>query len=117
MVERSVIGFARQNMLPLAVLVSAIAVATYFGFQVIVDILYFDNHRAVDVELQPWMTPRYVVMTYDLPRPLVFGLLDFDPDADRGIRLRQIAERQDLSMEQLTARVRSAAETYRETQP
>ena len=117
MAEQRVIGFVRENMLLLAVLSCAIAVAVYFSFRVLADVLYFNAPRHVDVDLQPWMTPRYVVMTYDLPRDLVFDILGVDPGADRGVRLRQIAERQGLSMEDLTARVRTAAEIYRETQP
>ncbi|MDX8347969.1 hypothetical protein SLH49_08220 [Cognatiyoonia sp. IB215446] len=94
----------------------SLAVALWFAFHAITDALYFNDPRNVDVALKPWMTPRYVVLTYDLPRPLVMELLELDPDDDRGIRLGRLAQERNISMDDLTTLVRDATAAYREGQ-
>ncbi len=114
MAERSLLTLARRNWRLVGVFLAALCVVLFFASRVFLDFLYFNDPRNVDVDLKPWMTPRFVVMTYDLPRPLVFEILALDLEADRGLRLRQVAERHGLTMEELTARVRDAAKIYRE---
>lgn len=116
MTERRHLAFARKNWLPLGIFFGALAVALFFASRVFLDFLYFNDPKNVDVDLKPWMTPRFIVITYDLPRPVVFEILALDPKEDRGLRLRRVAERQGVSMEELTARVRDAAAAYREDQ-
>lgn len=111
-----VLSFIRQNWLLVGLFLGSISVALWFAFHTITDALYFNDPRNVDVALKPWMTPRYVVLTYDLPRPLVMELLEVDPDNDRGIRLGRLARERNISMDDLTALVRDAATAYREGQ-
>jgi hypothetical protein len=109
-------SFIQQNWLTVSLFVGSLALALWFAFHAITDALYFNDPRNVDVALKPWMTPRYVVMTYDLPRPLVMELLELDPEDDRGIRLGRLAQERNLSLDELTALVRDAAAEYREDQ-
>ncbi len=109
--------FLRQNWMPVGLLVGSLAVAMWFGVQVFLDGLYFNDPNNVDVDLKPWMTPRFIVITYDLPKPFVFDLLALDSDTERGIRLGTLAAERDMTMEELTAQVRQAAATFREDQP
>ena len=110
------LSFIKQNWLVVGLFLGSLAVALWFAFLAITDALYFNDPRNVDVALKPWMTPRYVVLTYDLPRPLVMELLELDPEDDRGIRLGRLAQDRNISMEELTTLVRDAADTYREGQ-
>ncbi|MEL6425213.1 MAG: hypothetical protein AAFQ33_07130 [Pseudomonadota bacterium] len=111
-----VLPFIKQNRLLVGLFLGSLAVALWFAFHAITDALYFNDRRNVDVDLQPWMTPRYVVLTYDLPRPVVIDLLELDPDHDRGLRLGHLARDRGITMEELTALVREAAAQYREGQ-
>lgn len=111
-----VVSFIRQNWLLVGLFVGSLTVALWFAFHAVSDALYFNDPRNVDVALKPWMTPRYVVLTYDLPRPLVMELLELDPEADRGVRLGRLAQERNISIEELTTLVRDAAAAYREGQ-
>lgn len=108
--------FARENWILLGLFMLATVVALWFALQFVLQFLYFHDPRNKDVDLKGWMTPRYVVMTYDLPRSLVIETLGLTDPPQRGRRLRQIAQDLGLSMEELTVRVREAAATYRETE-
>ena len=111
--ERRTFTFIRQNWVLVSVFLAAAAFALFMASRVFLDFLYFNDPQNVDVDLKPWMTPRFVVLTYDLPRPFVFELLSIDPNEDSGLRLRRIAERDGITMEELTARVREATARYR----
>ncbi len=116
MTERRMAAFVRENWMLLSVFLAAVIFALFMASRVFLDFLYFNDPQNVDVDLKPWMTPRFVVLTYDLPRPFVFELLSLDPEEDAGLRLRRIAERDGITMDELTARVREAAEQYRAEQ-
>lgn len=108
--------FARQNWLLLGVFALAMVVALWFAVQFTLNFLYFNDPRNKDVDLKGWMTPRYVVMTYDLPRPLVAELLGLTDPSQRGQSLRRIADDMGLTMEELTELVRAEAAIYREAE-
>jgi hypothetical protein len=73
------------------------------------DAIYFDDPEHQNQTLAAWMTPRYVALSYDLPRPVVFELLGIVPDTDHRRRLDHLAARLGISLEELTLKVRSAA--------
>ena len=108
------LSFARANLGLVTVCAGLIGLALWFAGHAVADAVYFNDPRNVDVDLKPWMTPRYVVLTYDLPRPLVIETLGLDPVADQGIRLGRLAQERDITLEELTETVRAAAALYRE---
>lgn len=79
--------------------------------------IYFNNPKHQDEALKDWMTPRYIVLSYDIPREIVADALDLD-DSDRGkrISLKDIAKAQNLTIEQLTEKIQKVAQAYRESQ-
>jgi hypothetical protein len=109
--------FAKENWKLLAGFLVAVIIALWFATRFVMDFLYFQDPSNVDVDLEPWMTPRFIVMTYDLPRPLVFDLLGIQQGEQRGQPLRDVAEDLGLTMDELTDLVRDAAQKYREAQP
>ena len=109
----NIAAFLRQNWILAGFFLGACLLALWFAVHVVMDALYFNDPRNVDVDLKPWMTPRYVVMTYDLPRSVVAELLELDGPDDRGLRLGRIAESRGISMDALIALVREAAAEYR----
>ena len=110
-------SFLRNHLGVFAVLIIACAAGLWFAADIFLDFLYFNDPRHQDEALKAWMTPRYVGMSYDLPRPVVgeiFGLTEGGP---RGMTMRTIAAEQNMSLDALTDKVRAAAEAFRaETQ-
>ena len=78
------------------------------------DAIYFDDPTHKDVKLEAWMTPRYVALSYDLPRPIMMELLEIDEDNTGPRRLDRIAEEIGSTLDELTEKVRLAAIKYRE---
>lgn len=109
--------FIQHNWVLVSVFVAAFVLTMWFATRMAMDALYFNDPRNVDVNLKPWMTPRYIVLTYDLPRPFVWELLELDLETDQGIRLGRMSTERGISMEDLTTLVREAAAEYRNEQP
>ncbi|MEP4431283.1 MAG: hypothetical protein ABJ349_03685 [Hyphomicrobiales bacterium] len=109
--------FARRHWLPIGGFVLSLGIAVWFGFTFLADAIYFNDPRHKDAALERWMTPRYVVLSYELPRSVVAEVLELtSEDEGKRRRLGKIAERMDLTLDELTQKVREAAQTYRETQ-
>ncbi|MEO0484877.1 MAG: hypothetical protein AAF092_03065 [Pseudomonadota bacterium] len=117
MLSPRLLRFVRANPLLVATTLAMICVVGWFGAQLFADFLYFNDPRNVDVALKGWMTPRYVVLTYDLPRPVVRDILELPPEGAGGIRLSFVAQELGLTLDELTTRVREAAEEYRAQNP
>lgn len=109
--------FARENWVLLTVFAGSLAVAGWFLFHFVANFLFFHDPRNQDGDLRPWMNPHFIVMMYELPRPIVLEILELPEDERGGRRLGEIAAELDLTMEQLTDRVRAEAATFREAQP
>ena len=107
------VSFMRQNLLLVGVFTIACGVALWFLTHIALDFLYFNDPKNQDVDLRGWMTPRYIVRTYDLPRDLVLETLQIEENQQRGAPLRRIASDLGLTMDELTDLIRQTAETYR----
>lgn len=78
------------------------------------DAIYFNDPRHQNEELKAWMTPRYLALSYDLPRPLVMELLEIEKGSGRSGRLDRLSESLGLTLEELTEKVRLAKKAYLE---
>lgn len=93
-------------------LVSTIAVIV-LSSTMLANAIYFNDPSHKDVELEAWMTPRYVLHSYDLPRPVLMELLGIDEDTKNPRRLDKVAQNIGLTLDELTVKIRAAAATYR----
>lgn len=117
MQKTKLLSFSRQHWFLTLGFIVSLAFAVWYAYAFLADAIYFNDPRHKDQALKGWMTPRYVVMSYDLPKETVRDALGLIPnDRDRPIRLSVIAERQKLSLDELTDKVRAAAKAYRESQ-
>ncbi|PUB13596.1 hypothetical protein [Yoonia sediminilitoris] len=107
------LSFLRQHWQIVGVIALASAAALWFAISVLLDFIYFNDPKNQDIALKPWMTPRYIVMSYDLPPEVVAELLDLTPQQDRRVPMRDIAEKMGITLDELTEIVRAAAAAYR----
>jgi hypothetical protein len=109
--------FAILHWLPLSGFLVSAGLALYFGFTFMADAIYFNDPRHKDSDLQGWMTPRYVTLSYDIPMTLVLDALGLDESViGKGLRLEDIASDQGSSLQELTENIRAKADAYRESQ-
>lgn len=117
MQQKKLKQFAIKHWLSLSGFLISAGLALYFGFTFLADAIYFNDTRHKDSDLQGWMTPRYVMLSYDVTMPLILEVLRLDESAlGKGLRLEDIISEQNSTLEELTESVRAAAETYRESQ-
>ena len=54
---------------------------TFFAVRLVASWIYWNDPAHRDVEIAPWMTPRYVAHSWRLPPEVVAETLDLDPPA------------------------------------
>ncbi|MEO0386178.1 MAG: hypothetical protein AAF281_01425 [Pseudomonadota bacterium] len=111
--KTSLIPFAKTHWPVVLILLGSTLTALWFAGTFVLDILYFNDPQNKDVALKPWMTPRYVGMSYDLPRPVILELFDLPDDTRERPRMGAVADTLGLTLDELTARVRQAAAEHR----
>lgn len=113
--KRKMRAFVRHHWFPVAGFGLSVVLAVWFGLTFLAEAIYFNDQRHQDVLLKPWMTPRYVALSYDLPREVVLRALELDPEGPpQRLRIGQIARMNGITIEELTERLRDEAEEYRE---
>ena len=115
-------SFARRNWLPLAGLAGSQLVAWWFAVGVISDLVYFSDSQHQAPPLESWMTPRYVGLSWDLPRPVVAEIFGLDisegpPQPGQRPRVGDLAQAQGLTLEEMTEKVRRTATALRAAPP
>ncbi len=109
--------FVKKRWLPIGGFLLSSVIALFFSFTFLANAIYFNDPKHQDEALKDWMTPKYIVMSYDIPREIVADILGLDDnDRGKGLRLKEVAESQNLSLDQLTVKIRNVAQTYRESQ-
>lgn len=109
-------GFIKDNWIVLTVFAASSLAAAWFAINFLLNVIYFNDPRHQDEALKAWMTPRYVVMSYDLPRQVVADVLALPEGGPQGRKMDEIAKDMDLTLDELTVLVRQAADAHREGQ-
>jgi hypothetical protein len=84
------------------------------SFTFLADAIYFNDPRHQNVQLKAWMTPRYLALSYDLPRPVVMELLGIEKGSGPPGRLDRLSESLGLTLDELTEKAREAKKAYME---
>ena len=103
------------NTAPIAtvVLVVSLLVAGVFTTRAVAFWIYWNDpaHRAQAIE--PWMTPKYVAHSWDVPPQVVRDALgEFKRDKNGPMSLDQVAKSQGIALEDLIAKIETAIETF-----
>lgn len=110
-------AFVRQNWKLVTVFLIASVAALWFAGSILLQFLYFNDPRHQDEALKGWMTARYIVLSYDLPRPLVLEALDLSPEEGGRRPLRKVAQEMGITLDELTQIVRNVAQEHRQDRP
>lgn len=106
--DRSFLTFARKNMIPIGLLLVSIIAIIFFSKGFIANLIYFGDPKHQNQPLENWMTPRYVVMSYDLPPPIVDEVMGLRPKIDKRKPLTKVLEDLDITLEELQTRINDA---------
>lgn len=87
----------------------ALLAVAFFAINVGRHWLYFKNPDHYEQTLEPWMTPRYVGMSWGLPREMIEDVMELPRDGEgRPPKVKDIAARMGLTLPELQARVATA---------
>jgi hypothetical protein len=107
--------FLKRHWMPVAGFFLSTGLAIFFGVTFLAEAIYFNDPRHRDVALQGWMTPHYLELSYDVPRQVIDEALGLDEtDRETRLRLRSIALDRDMTMPEITERVRAAVDAHRQ---
>ena len=112
-----ILSFIRKHYVAVGILLIAVVTALWFAGGLLMEFVYFNDPSNKDKDLKPWMSPRYIGLSYDIPRPLVAKLLGLQVEDLKGQTLGRIALDRGLTMQQLTDNVRDGVEAFRAVQP
>lgn len=97
-----------------AAMVLALLVAGFFAVQLVLNAIYWNDPRHQDMDIAPWMTPRFVAMSWGVPVPVVRSALDLPPPDGKPQPLQRIAQERGIAVEDLAQDLEAAILQYRE---
>ncbi len=91
---------------------AAVAVAFLFAVRAAIVMHGWPDHA--DEEIEGWMTPRYVAMSWDVPPEVIAGTLDLARNGSgRRVTLEELARRRGVPVATLAAELEAAIAAYR----
>lgn len=100
--------FWKEQPIALSIFAVAVVLLVFFGIRFVDRFIYFHDPAHRNQALEPWMTPRYVGMSYKLPRDVIFDVMDLNNTEGRRVKVGEIADRMGISLAELERRVRKA---------
>lgn len=92
----------------------AATLTVLFAIRTIAFTIYWADPAHRDRAIEPWMTPRYVAQSWDLPPEAVAAAIGIEPGSARRHSFAEISATTGLSLEEMEARIRTAAQENRE---
>lgn len=103
--------WTRHRWLLLGFLATA-AIALLFAIRVAISLQDWPEERDADIE--GWMTPRYVALSWDVPPEVIVGALSIPRDGSgRRITLDELAKERGIPVETLVAALEAAIAAFR----
>ena len=97
--------------------VLAVLFTALFAIRSVVFVAYWSNPAHRDQDIEGWMTPRYIARSWHLPEDVLLSALGLDGMPGRRMTLAEIARAQGIPLDELEARIATAAQKLRsETQ-
>lgn len=106
--------FWKEQPLALSAFLIAVALLVFFGARFILNFIYFHDPAHRNQALEPWMSPKYVSMSYQLPPHVMREVMQLEAFEGKRVTVKDVAEGLGISLEELEARVRKAQQSTKE---
>ena len=90
-----------NHKLLLSAFALAVAVTLFFSARSVLFFIYWSDPSHRNQALEPWMTPRYIAKSYDIPVETIAALLGVVPGPKERPTLARIAARDEMTVEML----------------
>lgn len=91
----------------------SLVVAVFFAWRLVAGALFWSNPDHQDMPIAPWMTPRFVALSWDVPKDVVIEALHMVPDGQGPQPLRKMAEARGVPVEALIDDLEAAIAAHR----
>lgn len=108
----------RQNRLLVLSFAAALALTAFFAVRFALGWLHWQDPATRDQPIAGWMTPRYVAMSWHVPRDVMLDALGMTPGArpmGKPQSIAAIARARGMTEAQLIAEIEAAIATFRAT--
>jgi len=105
-------SFARHPLLSSGFLL-ALGLVMFFAARSVAALVYWSDPAHRDQPIEGWMTPRYVIQSWQLPPEVMTEILNAGPMPGRRLTLAQIADDQGITLNDLAARITAATDAHR----
>ena len=112
MMARFRASFSRHPVLGSGFLL-ALGLVVFFAARSVAALVYWSDPAHRDQPIEGWMTPRYVVQSWQLPPEVMTEILNAGPMPDRRRTLGEIAEDQGITLHDLATRITAATDAHR----
>lgn len=97
----------RKHPIAAGLLALCLAGLAWFTFSTVREAMYFSDPAHHEQTLEPWMSPRYVGKSWDLPPETIVRIMELEPNFKQPT-LRHVTEHLGITMDQLQDRVEAA---------
>lgn len=111
----SILSLWRSHRVLLIGFLVALALAGFFLVRTVVSTVYWADPAHHEQTIEGWMPVRYVARSWDVPPQVLAQALDLRTGEGRRLTVAEIAVEQEVSVDQIAARLRTAITAYRET--
>lgn len=103
----------RENWLFVLAFAVSFGLALFFGAGLLQEVSTFNAVK--EQPLAPWMTPRYIAHSWDMPREAMMEILGLEPPGPGRTTIREIAAEKGLTVEAYIADIEAGIVAYRAT--
>jgi hypothetical protein len=107
----------RRRPIILTAFLLSLALMLFFGIRALVVTIYWNDPARANQPVADWMTPRYVVMAYGIPREALGALLELDPSELKRQSLADIARQTGRSPQDLIDEIEAMIADFRSERP
>lgn len=100
--------FWKEQPLALSAFLLAMGFLLFFGARFALQFVYFHDPAHRNQALEPWMSPKYVGMSYQLPPDIIRDVMQLERFDGKRVTLKQLTEALDISLQELETRIRAA---------
>ncbi|PWJ20545.1 hypothetical protein [Jannaschia seohaensis] len=96
-----------------ALLIASVLGTALFAVRGIVQLVYWSDPAHQDQALEPWMPVGFVARSYGVEREALAASLGLDPEANRGLSLKELAKMRGQTFEETSREVEAAIQDIR----
>ncbi len=98
----------KQHPWATAILSLASLAALIFAVRLAVFTIYWMDPAHREVAVEGWMTPGYVAMSWQIPKPVVMEMLGLDERPEERVQIKDLAAQKGIPVAELIAELEAA---------